>query len=200
MPPGVKRTPCSESQATAAARSSTHSPTWFSAGLSTRGFFSGSMGCMRSTSTLKGPAPRVAMSSSTFSRSLRKLPATVRPRVSTHSLRSALLSGAPTAICWMLRTLKGRSVIVGTVASLLVLSTCGTLPGVKTALTGIKPTNEPHLGNYLGAIRPALGLAEQYRTLYFIADYHALTTVKDAAAMRAHVRDVAAVWLASGLD
>jgi tryptophanyl-tRNA synthetase len=71
---------------------------------------------------------------------------------------------------------------------------------VKTALTGIKPTAEPHLGNYLGALRPALRLTEQYRSFYFIADYHALTTVRDPAAMQAYVHDVAAVWLASGLD
>lgn len=71
---------------------------------------------------------------------------------------------------------------------------------VKTALTGIKPTNVPHLGNYLGAIRPALALSGQYRTAYFIADYHALTTVRDAAALRSYVYDVAATWLASGLD
>ncbi|MEM7138807.1 MAG: tryptophan--tRNA ligase [Myxococcota bacterium] len=71
---------------------------------------------------------------------------------------------------------------------------------MKTSLTGIKPTNLPHLGNYLGAIRPALSLVDQYRTLYFIADYHALTTVRDPAKLRAYVRDVAAAWLASGLD
>ncbi len=83
---------------------------------------------------------------------------------------------------------------------MLALSTCGNLRAVKTALTGIKPTNEPHLGNYLGAIRPALALTEHYKSFYFIADYHALTSVRDAAAMRSYVRDVAAVWLASGLD
>jgi tryptophanyl-tRNA synthetase len=71
---------------------------------------------------------------------------------------------------------------------------------VKTSLTGIKPTHGPHLGNYLGAIRPALELAGDYRTLYFIADYHALTSVRDAGAMQRHVRDVAATWLAAGLD
>ncbi|MCA9606908.1 MAG: hypothetical protein KC619_14980, partial [Myxococcales bacterium] len=42
------------------------------------------------------------------------------------------------------------------------------------SLTGIKPTNAPHLGNYLGAIRPALRLAEEYESFLFIADYHAL--------------------------
>jgi tryptophanyl-tRNA synthetase len=71
---------------------------------------------------------------------------------------------------------------------------------VKTALTGIKPTNIPHLGNYLGAIRPALALSESYRTAYFIADYHALTTVRSPEALRGYVYDVAATWLACGLD
>jgi tryptophanyl-tRNA synthetase len=71
---------------------------------------------------------------------------------------------------------------------------------VKTSLTGIKPTNTPHLGNYLGAIRPALELARGYRSLYFIADYHAVTTVHDPKALHTYVYDVAATWLASGLD
>jgi tryptophanyl-tRNA synthetase len=71
---------------------------------------------------------------------------------------------------------------------------------VKTSLTGIKPTHIPHIGNYLGAIRPALRLSETYHTAYFIADYHALTTVRDPAALRGHVHDVAATWLACGLD
>lgn len=71
---------------------------------------------------------------------------------------------------------------------------------MKTSLTGIKPTNLPHLGNYLGAIRPALALVGRYRTLYFIADYHALTTVRDPSELRSYVRDVAATWLAAGLD
>jgi tryptophanyl-tRNA synthetase len=75
-----------------------------------------------------------------------------------------------------------------------------TFARVKTSLTGIKPTHGPHLGNYLGAIRPALALASEYKTLYFIADYHALTSVREAEALRHHTRDVAACWLASGLD
>ena len=71
---------------------------------------------------------------------------------------------------------------------------------MKTSLTGIKPTHLPHLGNYLGAIRPALSLVDHYRTLYFIADYHAVTSVRDANALRGYIRDVAATWLACGLD
>lgn len=70
----------------------------------------------------------------------------------------------------------------------------------KTSLTGVKPTSTPHLGNYLGAIRPALALADTYRTFYFIADYHALTTVRDRADLEKYVYDVAATWLACGLD
>ena len=79
----------------------------------------------------------------------------------------------------------------------------------KVSLTGIKPTGDPvpadaggllHLGNYLGAIRPALQLVEQYDAVYFIADYHALTTQRDPEALRQNVLDVAAAWLACGLD
>ncbi|MCA9573771.1 MAG: tryptophan--tRNA ligase, partial [Myxococcales bacterium] len=71
---------------------------------------------------------------------------------------------------------------------------------VQRSLTGIKPTNAPHLGNYLGAIRPALRLAQEYESFLFIADYHALTTVRDAASMRTNTYDVAATWLACGVD
>lgn len=70
----------------------------------------------------------------------------------------------------------------------------------KIALTGIKPSGTPHIGNFLGMIRPALELAEENLALYFIADYHALTTVKDAKDLRFLTYEVAATWLALGLD
>jgi tryptophanyl-tRNA synthetase len=73
----------------------------------------------------------------------------------------------------------------------------------KTILTGIKPTGSPHLGNLLGAIRPALRLAgdpANAEALYFIADYHALTTVHDRGELRRLTHEVAATWLAWGLD
>jgi tryptophanyl-tRNA synthetase len=70
----------------------------------------------------------------------------------------------------------------------------------KISLTGIKPSGTPHIGNYLGMIRPALELAEHYQALYFIADYHALTTVKNPETMKRLTYDVAATWLALGLD
>lgn len=68
------------------------------------------------------------------------------------------------------------------------------------ALTGIKPTNRPHLGNYLGMIQPALELARTHEAFYFIADYHALTTLHDAQKMKEYTRDCVATWLALGLD
>jgi tryptophanyl-tRNA synthetase len=72
----------------------------------------------------------------------------------------------------------------------------------KVALTGIKPSGIPHIGNWLGAIRPGLELANRpgVRAVYFIADYHALTAVQDPAALRQMTYDVAATWLALGLD
>lgn len=70
----------------------------------------------------------------------------------------------------------------------------------RIALTGIKPTGTPHIGNYLGMIKPALALVEDYQALYFIADYHALTTVQEGDRLREMTYDVAATWLALGLD
>jgi len=72
-------------------------------------------------------------------------------------------------------------------------------------LTGIKPTGTIHLGNLVGAIRPALRLADAGgEAMYFIADYHALTTVQPpdhtAADMDRLVHEIAAAWLACGLD
>jgi len=67
-------------------------------------------------------------------------------------------------------------------------------------LTGIKPTGRPHLGNYLGMIEPSLVLAQTHRALFFIADYHALTTIRDPRQLARLVRELAATWLALGLD
>jgi tryptophanyl-tRNA synthetase len=75
-------------------------------------------------------------------------------------------------------------------------------PRPKTLLTGVKPTGSPHLGNYLGAIQPALAMAASpaYRSYLFIAEYHALTSVHDRKKFREYIHDVAATWLALGLD
>ena len=67
----------------------------------------------------------------------------------------------------------------------------------QVSLTGIKPTGAPHLGNYVGAIRPALQLTESHdEAYYFVADYHALTTERDPALVREYTLQVAAAWLA----
>jgi tryptophanyl-tRNA synthetase len=68
------------------------------------------------------------------------------------------------------------------------------------SITGIRPTGTPHLGNYLGMLRPALALARDHESLCFIADLHALIDVHDAEVLRARTRESAAVWLACGLD
>ena len=72
----------------------------------------------------------------------------------------------------------------------------------KVVLTGIKPTGMPHLGNYLGAIKPALKIADNpdYQARFFIADYHSLNTVRDAKTLRSYIYEVAASWLAAGLN
>ena len=72
----------------------------------------------------------------------------------------------------------------------------------KICLTGVKPTGMPHLGNYIGAIKPAIEMANSglYDSYYFIADYHSLINVHDAKVLRTYIYEVAATWLAMGLD
>ncbi|HET7579687.1 MAG TPA: tryptophan--tRNA ligase [Bacillales bacterium] len=72
----------------------------------------------------------------------------------------------------------------------------------KVTLTGIKPTGNIHIGNYIGVIKPALALAKhhEYDPVYFIADYHGLTSVHDPNRFRELTYGVAATWLALGLD
>ena len=70
----------------------------------------------------------------------------------------------------------------------------------KRSLSGIKPSGMPHLGNYLGMIRPAIDLQEDHEAFYFVADYHALTTVRDPEALRDRVHQLTAYFLAFGLD
>ena len=67
-------------------------------------------------------------------------------------------------------------------------------------LSGIKPTGRPHIGNYFGMMQPAIEWQARGEAFYFIADYHALTTVQDPAALRTYTRDVALDFLACGLD
>jgi tryptophanyl-tRNA synthetase len=67
-------------------------------------------------------------------------------------------------------------------------------------LTGLQPSGRLHIGNYFGAIEPAVRLQDEGEAYYFIADYHAMTSSHDAAALRANVRELAVDFLACGLD
>ena len=71
----------------------------------------------------------------------------------------------------------------------------------KRILTGITTTGTPHIGNYLGAIKPSLNLAtENPESFFFLADYHALIKNKDSQNIKESVKNVALAWLSSGLD
>lgn len=67
-------------------------------------------------------------------------------------------------------------------------------------LTGIQPSGALHIGNYFGALKPAVELQELGEAFYFIADYHALTTINDPEKLRKNVLGVALDFLACGLD
>ncbi|MBI3992004.1 MAG: tryptophan--tRNA ligase [Candidatus Lambdaproteobacteria bacterium] len=70
----------------------------------------------------------------------------------------------------------------------------------KRTLSGIKPTGQPHLGNYLGMLKPALALQATHDTHYFIADYHALTTEHDPRVLRESSYELVATFAALGMD
>jgi tryptophanyl-tRNA synthetase len=72
----------------------------------------------------------------------------------------------------------------------------------KRILTGITTTGTPHLGNYVGAIRPAIAasLGADVESFYFLADYHALVKCDDPARVQQSTLEIAATWLACGLD
>jgi tryptophanyl-tRNA synthetase len=67
-------------------------------------------------------------------------------------------------------------------------------------LTGIQPSGALHLGNYFGAMRPAIELQQQGEAFYFIANYHSMTSLTDAKLRRQYTLDVALDFLACGLD
>ena len=72
----------------------------------------------------------------------------------------------------------------------------------KKILTGITTTGTPHLGNYVGAIRPAITSSKEkeHDSFFFLADYHALIKSKDGEALKQSCLEIAATWIASGLD
>ena len=73
---------------------------------------------------------------------------------------------------------------------------------IQRVLTGITPTGTPHLGNYVGAIRPAIAASRQpgVESFYFLADYHALIKCDDPARIQRSTLEIAATWVAAGLD
>jgi tryptophanyl-tRNA synthetase len=71
---------------------------------------------------------------------------------------------------------------------------------MKTVLSGVQPSGRPHLGNYLGAMRQHIEMQEKFNCYLFIADLHALTTVKDPELMRSQTYDLAVSYLALGLN
>jgi tryptophanyl-tRNA synthetase len=70
----------------------------------------------------------------------------------------------------------------------------------KVLLSGIKPTGDMHLGNYFGAIKQFVDMQDSYESYVFIADLHALTTIHDQKTLRSHIFNIAAAYLACGLD
>src|SRR4029077_9949935 len=67
-------------------------------------------------------------------------------------------------------------------------------------LSGIQPSGILHIGNYFGMMRPSIALQQEAETFYFIADYHALTSVRDPKVLRENCHRVALDFLACGLD
>lgn len=70
----------------------------------------------------------------------------------------------------------------------------------KRIISGIQPSGNLHLGNYFGAIKQQIAMQDSDECLFFIADYHALTSLKDPEALERFSREVAATYLALGLD
>ncbi len=67
-------------------------------------------------------------------------------------------------------------------------------------LTGLQPSGKLHIGNYFGAMEPAVQLQDQGEAFYFIADYHAMTSMSDVETLRANIQNLAIDFLACGLD
>lgn len=72
--------------------------------------------------------------------------------------------------------------------------------GTKRILSGVQPSGKLHLGNYFGAVKQHIALQDEGMCFYFIADYHALTTIQDPKKLSENTRDVALDYLALGLD
>jgi tryptophanyl-tRNA synthetase len=67
-------------------------------------------------------------------------------------------------------------------------------------LSGIQPSGEPHIGNYFGAMRQHVALQAKGEAIYFLADYHSMTSIRDAGERRHFTRELAIDYLALGID
>ena len=70
----------------------------------------------------------------------------------------------------------------------------------KIVLTGIKPTGTPHVGNYVGALKPLIEQSQTQKTFMFIADLHALNLIHDASLIKQHTYEITAMLVALGLN
>src|SRR5258707_4759010 len=73
-------------------------------------------------------------------------------------------------------------------------------PAGQRILSGVQPSGKLHLGNYFGAVKQHIALQDEAECFYFIANYHALTTIQDARTLADNTRDVALDYLALGLN
>ncbi|MCG8356592.1 MAG: tryptophan--tRNA ligase, partial [Kiloniellales bacterium] len=71
---------------------------------------------------------------------------------------------------------------------------------MKRIFSGVQPTGNLHLGNYLGAIRNFVGLQEEFECIYCVVDLHAITLWQEPAELKANTREVTAAYLAAGID
>ena len=72
--------------------------------------------------------------------------------------------------------------------------------GPRRVLSGVQPSGDLHLGNYLGALVKFARLQHEMETFIFVADLHALTEWVDPSKLKSNVREIAAAYLATGLD
>ncbi len=71
---------------------------------------------------------------------------------------------------------------------------------MKRIFTGLQPSGALHIGNYVGALKPFVDLAGEYDSMLMVADYHAITTLKNPAELRGNILNVARDYIAAGID
>jgi len=72
--------------------------------------------------------------------------------------------------------------------------------GKKRLLTGLQPSGKLHIGNYFGALRPFVEQSKEYESILMLADYHALTSLRDPVLLRQNILDIVKDYVAAGVD